>query len=171
MKNLPDTTWLDATWMQSGVDALREALDVSPALKTRMVTWLLESGLWDKEKLSYDAAMARFNACLNPSRSEFFKISEVVALSIAFERPQFLLWMAARMGFEVRRLSTIEQQNGILERLAKGIEDHNHLVAECQSDLRRLGAPMPAMPIHPAIRESQTSAFRFVDDSAEAGKF
>jgi hypothetical protein len=72
--------YIDATWMQKGLDALNDTFCVDAQTQREMIQFLFDEGFWDKGKLSWSAAEQRFNDCLNVRRPQFFKIAEVWAL-------------------------------------------------------------------------------------------
>ena len=149
--------WLDAAWMQRGLDALKEALDVGPELKKQMIEFLFESGLWDDEKLSFDAAIAKFNDSLNPEKPRRFSPSEVWALSRRFDRHQFFLAQADDLGYEVRKKPTEERRQDLLERIALASEQHNRNMELWMGDLKRLDGSGPALRVHPRFATGQGS--------------
>lgn len=117
--------WADPTWMQMGADALRETLSVDPRMRRDMVQFLIDEGFWDvnaDDPAAWEAAQRRFLHCLNPSRPEFFKLSELWALSKRFGRHQFFLAMADDLGYEMRLKSTEERRQQLLERLVVAME-------------------------------------------------
>ena len=144
--------WIDDAWLRSAFESLRATFGNDPHLKNAMVQFLMDEGFWSNETLkSWDAAMARFNACLNPNKSEFFKIGEVWALMKRFDRPQLFEAMAADLGYEVRRIPTEARRQELLERIAVAHEECNRNVAGAHSELLRLAAaPTPEAPrTHP----------------------
>jgi hypothetical protein len=172
MPDVPKPTWLDDRWMQDGLDAMRDTLDVHAHLRKQMIEFLYDAGLWDKESLSFDAAVARWNANLNPGKPGFFKIAEVVALSLAFRRFAFLHWWNEKAGLETREKPTLERQNEILGRLAEASEEYNAILARAEGDLRRLGIHTPETQVHPKFREAaHGSAFRFHGDEPKTVGF
>lgn len=144
-------TWLDPTWMQMGIDALREALSVEPRMKRDMIQFLIDEGFWESSKAdeakAWDAAQTRFNHCLNPSRPEFFKLSELWALSKRFGRHQFFLAMAHDLGYEVRLRPTEERRQELLERVALAYERAGMVREAVLAEIERMdGASIDAAP-------------------------
>jgi hypothetical protein len=135
--------WLDSQWMEAGLEALRDTLLVEPRLRKQMIEFLLEEGLWDSEKLSWDAAVARWNACLNPKRPEFFKQSESWALMKRFQRFALFQAMAEDLGFEVKRIPTEERRQNLLERIAEAQERAASVTEACTQELQRLESHQP----------------------------
>jgi hypothetical protein len=131
--------WIDAQWTQRGLDAMRATLDVDGATKRQMIEFLFEEGLWDKERLTWDAAVSRFNDCLNPGKPAFFKFGEVWALMLRFERHELFFAMARDFGFELRRMPTEERRQLLLERIAVATEACTATVAGATAELARLG--------------------------------
>ena len=145
--------WLDPVWMQHGLDALRETLDVGPNLKPQMIDFLLKEGFWDGEKLSWESATARFNGCLNPNKADFFKFSEIWALMKRFDRHALFHAMAADLGYEEPRRKTTEARRlELLERLVVAVERLGVERDSVVSELDRLGIGQ-AVRLDPAIRE------------------
>lgn len=150
-------------WLQRGLDALRATLDVGPELKQQMIQFLLDEGFWDARTLTPAAAVARFNGCLNPGKPEFFKITEVWALMLRFERHQLWLAIGADLGYEPPRLlSTEDRRQQLLARLADAQERLAIETSLVRQELARLeGATFDephqvngsGLRIHPANRE------------------
>lgn len=141
--------WTDPQWVQSGVDALRETLNVDGETKRRMVEFLRDEGFWDPTRQSWDSAIARFNACLDPSKSEYFKVAEVWALMRKFRRYHLLHAMAADCGFApLCELPTEERRLRLLERIAAAQET----IAGGMAELERLASPAPAQRIEAGVR-------------------
>lgn len=65
-----------------------------------MIQFLFDEGFWDAEKLTWDAAIARWNDNLNPGKSAFWKNSELWALMSRFGRHHLFLAMADDLGYE-----------------------------------------------------------------------
>jgi hypothetical protein len=134
---------IDAQWLQRGTDALRSTLDVDGATKRQMIEFLFEEGFWDRSRLTWDAAISRFNDCLNPGKPAYFKIGEVWALMLRFERHELFFAMARDLGFELRRIPTEERRQSLLDRIATATEQHNSLLAAATAELARLGTELP----------------------------
>lgn len=128
--------WLDGGWFKSGHAALRETLHVDADTRKAMIEFLYEAGLWDKERLSWPAAEARWNGCLNPAKPEYFKLAEVWALMREFGRHQLFLAMADDLGYERPMLIPTETRRmEILQRLAAAEEKHAEVMAGIRADL------------------------------------
>jgi hypothetical protein len=157
------TTWTDELWLREAHRALRETLEVSSELKGEMIEFLLDEGFWSRETLrSREAQVARFNACLNPNKAEFFKVGEVWALMKRFGRHQLFLHMAADLGYNVSRIPTEERRLELLERISQASDSFQEMLAQAAADLARLDRLPPASPALPrATREEP--ATRAVD--------
>lgn len=160
--------FLDPIWIQRGSDALRETLDVDHASKVAMVQFLLDEGFWNKETLkSFDAALQRFNDCLNPGKSANFKLCEVWALMKRFRRPQLLYALCEDLGFErPRERTSDERQQELLARIADNQQRLVALVEADMAELARLGQ-VPKLRLHPAVREGRGSFSRPDDTAAD----
>lgn len=110
--------WIDETWLRRAFEALQSTLKVDNHLRRQMIQFLYDEGFWDVEKLTWAAAEARFNGCLNPNKADFFKIGEAWALMKRFGRHELFLAMADDLGYEVRRRPTEERRLELLERIA-----------------------------------------------------
>lgn len=149
------SSFVDAAWMQRGLDALREAFDTNAALKSQMVQFLFDAGFWDANRLHWDAAITRFNQCMNPSRSDVnFKLAEVWALTKRFRRYALFFAMCDDLGFErPRQIPTEARHQQLLERTADAIEALAENLAYVRGEFERLGVPDPTTRIHPGLRE------------------
>lgn len=130
--------WIDESWLRSAFEALEATLKVDARLKRDMIQFLFDEGFWDTEKLSWPAAEARFNACLNPNKSDFFKIGELWALMKRFGRHELFLAMADDLGYEVRRKPTEERRMELLERIAIATERCEAASTTAAAELIRL---------------------------------
>ncbi|MDN5924171.1 MAG: hypothetical protein L0H70_04140 [Xanthomonadales bacterium] len=146
--------WLDVGWTQRGLDALRDTLDVDAATKRDMIQFLFDEGFWDGERLTWPAAVARFNACNNPSKSEFWKLSELWALARRFERHALLHAMAEDMGFELRRVPTQERLQGLLERLVQTQTEVAAAIEASSAELARLQGGEQSLRIDPRLHDA-----------------
>lgn len=141
--------WIDPLWNQRGMDAIRATFDVDSATKRQIIEFLFDEGLWNRETLSWDAAIARYNDCLNPSKPAFFKIGEAWAVMLRFERHELFFAMARDFGFEVRRIPTEERRQALLERIAIATEAYAVAIASNNAELARL-ATEPSSAVHPS---------------------
>jgi len=161
--------WIDAGWAQRGLDALRSTLDVDGTTKKAMIEFLFHEGFWDQDKLTWDAAISRFNDCLNPGKPAFFKLGEVWALMKRFERHELFHALAQDLGFEVRRIPTEERRQALLQRVATAIEGFEEELAGARAELARLGPDaQPAVPRD--LRHGQAPRFS-IDGEYGAGGF
>lgn len=133
--------WTTQAWLRDALAALKRTLDVDARTKNEMVQFLLDEGFWDKEKLTtWDSAIAKFNSCLNPNKSEFFKVGELWALSKRFGRHDLFLAMAQDLGYDVRRVPTTERHQQLLEELVNLQARHNDQVERIGTQLSQLPA-------------------------------
>lgn len=108
-------TWTTEAWLREALGALKRTLDVDARSKNEMVQFLLDEGFWDKVKLStWESAIAKFNSCLNPNKSEFFKVGELWALSKRFGRHDLFLAMAIR--FDSKKEASYYEQLKLRQR-------------------------------------------------------
>ena len=144
--------WISPAWMQSALDALRESLDVDPHQKREMIEFLYAETLWDRSKLSWDAAIAKFNSCLNPDKADRFTLVEIWALCKRFDRPQLAIAMLEDMGYErPRRRASEERRQAALERLGSAMERSGELLAQALHELRTCGVEGHTVRLHPAV--------------------
>lgn len=165
-------TWLDKQWQQHALEAMLQTFDAAPHLKRQMVEFLLDEGFWDRSRLSWDAAIARFNACLNPNKAEFFKISEAWALMKRFQLHELALAMIEDLGYERPRLRpTEERRQALMQQMVQAIENSNQVVAAAQAELARLRGEGSGDPVrlHPTIAEGKHPAFSLSDDATQTG--
>ncbi|HET6631549.1 MAG TPA: hypothetical protein VFG73_02420 [Rhodanobacteraceae bacterium] len=159
--------WLNSDWTERGLAALRATLDVDASVRRDMIEFLFAEGFWNREKLTWDAALARWNGCLNPRKSEFFKIGEVWALMKRFHRYELLRAMAEDLGCELRIRPSEEQQQRLMERLAEATEHAAAAVAEASAELARFHDPAPARP---SRMGGETPRFALVESDDDAGQ-
>jgi hypothetical protein len=162
--------WLDAGWQERGLQALRDTLDVDPRTRKAMVQFLFDEGFWDGERLSWDAAIARWNDCLNPTKPSFFKLGELWALMARFDRHHLFLAMADDLGYDVRRKATEERQQELLERLTLLLERVDREASDVRSRLGRLG-PAPEERAARAVAQVARFQRRGGDDDMPPGGF
>lgn len=156
-----ETTWLNAAWMQRGLNAMKRAYDVPE--KAEMIKWLLESGMWDKEKLSWDAAVSKFNDYFNPEKPRRMPHSESLALAVQFNRPEYYLYCLEVMGYEEpRKKSTAERIQELLEKTVRLLEQNNFNVGALLADLQRFGS-FPELRVHPRFVE-RAGTFALADE-------
>lgn len=159
----------DASWQARGLQALRETLDVDARTRRAMIEYLFEAGFWDAQRLSWDAAIARWNDCLNPSKTAFFKLGELWALMRRFDRHHLLLALADELGYELRRKPTEERRQELLERMAETLARTERELADARAALARLDSAKGAAPM-PALAAAAPH-FALDDDAAGTGGF
>lgn len=125
--------FLDDEFFEFAGDALRETLNVDPATKREMIQFLIDEGFWDKS-MKWESAVARFDACLNPNKSEFFKLSELWALMKRFGRHHLFVAMGEDLGYEIRRRATVERVEELLEKILERLDQRDR----SESNLRAL---------------------------------
>lgn len=162
-----DQKWLTPAWFARYMDALAETVGGPDERKVEMIQFLFDAGFWDATKLSFPAAVSRFNACLNPGRAEFFKLGEVFALMRRFDRHELFHAIAADLGYQVERIPTDARRLRALERIATALERRNELLeasaeetADALAELQREQSAGHALRIHPALSEPG-AAFSF----------
>lgn len=163
--------WLDPAWSQRGLAALHAMLDVDDHTRKAMVQFLFDEGFWDPEKLTWDAAIARWNDCKNPGKHAFFKLGELWALAWRFERPQVFLAMADNLGYEVRRMPTPEREQQLLERMATAMEQCETTMAVCRTELARMKLAAAPRALAPMTGRGVTHFDARDDDGAMPGGF
>lgn len=168
---------MDAQWMQRGLDALRQTLDVDDATKRDMIEYLFDSGLWDRQHLSWTAAVARFNGCLNPGKKEFFKLAEVWALMKHFGRYTLLVAIADDLGFKpLEFMPSAEREQAMMESLTAkltGLQAEMSRLQAALSDAVGIAVADPRpLRMHPMFADGHGSFSRSSeDDEAPAGGF
>lgn len=162
--------WIDAAWSARGLAALRAMLDVDDHTRRKMVQFLFDEGFWDPEKLTWDAAIARWNDCKNPGKSAFFKLGELWALALRFERHQLFLAMADNLGYEVRRIPTPERQQQLVTRLTAAMTQCEATLSSCRAELARINV---SAEHHAEASPSLAGLQRFAldDDGQRPGGF
>jgi hypothetical protein len=136
--------WIDDSWLQKAYESLKATVGEDRHLKKDMVQFLLDEGFWDKDRLQWDSAIARFNDCINPTKEQFFKVGELWALMRRFGRHQLFLAMADDLGYEVRLRPTEERRQQLLERIADSTERFERDLAGVRADLQRVSGEEPA---------------------------
>jgi hypothetical protein len=151
--------WLDDQWFTGAGEALREMMEISPGQKRDMIQFLLDEGFWDAERLSWEAAVTRFNACLNPNkRDASFKVSELWALAKRFDRHQLFVAIVQDLGYEVRVKPTEERRQELLERIAVATEQCAAVLAGAKAELGRIDQAPAAPRVHSAPRHHFSKA-------------
>lgn len=134
--------YVDEAWLKAAFNAMRETFAVDTRMRDQMIQALVEEGFWSAE-LAWDAAVAKWNACLNPAKAEFFKIGEMWMLMRRFGRHQLFLAMAEDLGYHCIPLPTEARRQAVLERIANVQDRANNEIAAALADLDRLGMPEP----------------------------
>jgi hypothetical protein len=142
--------FIDETWLRKAHRALKETLDVDQATKRDMIQFLFDEGFWDAGTLSWESAVARFNDNNNPTKQQFWKLGEVWALMLRFQRPDLVAAMAESMGFELRPIPTEERRQALLAANIDRLDRLSEALAETRAELERLASPAPARAI-PAL--------------------
>lgn len=132
-------SYIDDTWARQAFQALRQTLDVDDHTRKEMIQFLMDEGFWDAS-LAWPTAVARWNSCLNPTKSEFFKLGELWALMRRFRRHDLFLAMANDLGFEVRERPTEERRQQLLEQLVRVEGDLLYEIQTARAQLERLDA-------------------------------
>lgn len=150
--------------MAAGAQAMRDMLDVSGEAKRRMVELLFDLGLWDRDRLTPQAAYQRFNDSLNPEKPAFFKTAELWAIMRHTGRHQLFLAMAHDLGYAVRRVDQADGDFSPAERAAE-------LLAELQALLPTIAVTdSPAQSGGPRPNAAR-SPMRFSADQHAPGGF
>ena len=146
--------FIDETWLRKAHQALKATFEVDSNTRRDMIQFLFDEGFWDPGTLNWDSAVARFNDCNNPTKTQFWKVGEVWALMMRFERYELFQAMADSFGFEVRAIPTESRRIALLERLVANQERFDATQQELRSDLERLcSAPLePRLPSLPGRR-------------------
>lgn len=148
---------IDETWLRRAFNAMQSMLDVDVRTRNAMIQFLIDEGFWSAEKLSnFDSAIAKWNACKNPQKSEFFKVSELWALALRFERHDLFAAIVEDLGYEpLRRRPTEERRQDLLQRIADVTERQQQEIAQLHAALARLAPAVPAAePVIPGSRPS-----------------
>lgn len=157
----------DENWQQTGLTALRETLDVDGHTRKAMIEFLFAEGFWDTSRLSWDAAVARWNDCLNPTKPAFFKLGELWALMRRFGRHHLLLALAEDLGYELRRKPTEERRQDLLARIETTLTRTEQELALAREALTTLDAPATAT----LSVSGPTPRFDLPDDDGTVGGF
>lgn len=174
--------WRDPLWLGRALDALKATLNVDPVTKTEMIRFLITEGFWVGTKLTEEAAHTKFNACMNPGKPEFFKLTELWVLMKRFQRFDLLHTMVEDLGFEqlvpipraVRREDLVQR----LEKLRQQRDDEEALLL---TELQLLESPETSpgtaldqqgiVRIHPALRDPGVRFSLPEDDGHASGGF
>lgn len=130
--------WTDPAWSQRALEALREMFAIDNHQRKVWIEFLFDEGFWDRDRLSWDAAIARWNDNLNPGKPAFWKPSELWALASRFGRHHLFLAQAEDLGYEVRRRPTEERRQQLLEHLAEQMDATERALSDARAQLARL---------------------------------
>ena len=130
--------FIDETWLRKAHQALKQTLEVDSATRRDMIQFLFDEGFWDEKTLSWDSAVARFNDCNNPTKAQFWKLGELWALMLRFERLQLFHAMAESFGYEVRPIPTEARRIALLEKILANQTGFDSKNQELMADLGRL---------------------------------
>ncbi len=137
-------SFIDETWLRRAHQAVKAVFDVDEHTRNDMIQFLFDEGFWDRDKLDWTAAITKFRGNCNPSKSEFWKISEVWAISLRFRRPHLMLAMAESMGHATYEIPTEARRQALMTRMVELHERFDEQRAELQADMQRLAvAPVP----------------------------
>lgn len=141
-------SYIDETWLRRAHHALKETLDVDQKTKQQMIQFLFDEGFWDVNSLTWDAAVARFNDNSNPTKAAFWKIGEVWALMLRFDRPQLLRAMAESTGYELRAIPTEERRQRLLQEANDRLVELQQQLAHTTAQIARLAEAPYERPLH-----------------------
>lgn len=159
----------DTAWQQRGLEALREMFSVSGQQRREMIEFLFDAGFWDRKKLSWSAAEARWNDCKNPDKPAFWKLTELWALMRQFGRHHVFLAMGEDLEYDLRRRPTEERLQALLERTAVQLERTEAELADCRAALARVTAD--ADQASGLSSASNVARFRLDEKAGKAGLF
>jgi len=162
--------WIDAAWSRRGLAALHAMLDVDDHTRKAMIQFLLDEGFWHAERLTWEAAISKWNDAKNPSKPTFFKTGELWALALRFERHHLFLAVMEDLGYEVRRTPTEERRQLLLERMTAAVESCEQTLNTTRTELARLR--LPTGPRDITARSNDAAPLRFSrDDDMPTGGF
>jgi hypothetical protein len=162
--------WIDAAWSARGLAALHAMLDVDDHTRKAMIQFLFDEGFWDAHRLTWDAAVSKWNDGKNPSKPGFFKFGELWALALRFDRHQLFLAVMEDLAYEVRRTPTEERRQLLLERMTAAVESCEQTLNTTRTELARLR--LSTGPRDATARSSDAAPLRFSrDDDMPTGGF
>jgi len=162
--------WIDAAWSARGLAALHAMLDVDDHTRKAMIQFLFDEGFWDAHRLTWDAAVSKWNDGKNPSKPGFFKFGELWALALRFDRHQLFLAVMEDLAYEVRRTPTEERRQLLLERMTAAVESCEQTLNTTRTELARLR--LSTVPRDVTARSSDAAPLRFSrDDDMPTGGF
>lgn len=136
---------VEDAFFSNAFEALQETISSDRHVRKEMIQFLLDEGFWPAD-MKWDSATARFNACLNPSKPEYFKISELWALMRRFDRHHLFLAMAEDLGYEVRRRTDLERVQLLYEEILARLDarDSEDRTLRAQAVALMAGVQAPA---------------------------
>lgn len=161
--------WVDPAWTRRGLAALHAMLDVDDHTRKAMIQFLFDEGFWDAHKLTWDAAIAKWNDGKNPGKPGFFKIGELWALAMRFERHQLFLAVMEDLGYEVRRTPTEERRQLLLERMVAAVEQCEQTLNTARTELARMRLANAPREVAPRPGDAEPVRFYRDDDMAPGG--
>jgi hypothetical protein len=160
--------WVDAEWTRRGLAALHAMLDVDDHTRKAMIQFLFDEGFWNPDKLTWDAAIAKWNDAKNPAKPGFWKVGELWALALRFERHQLFLAVMENLGYEVRRTPTEERRQLLLERMAAAVERCEQTLSTARTELARMHLASGPRGVPPKAG-GEVVRFSLDDDPAPGG--
>ena len=134
---------------------MRETIDgiVPPAsAATRsgrryVAQWLIDNEFWPV--MTVASAEARINACLDPEKEQYLKISELIAIMLHFQRFTVLEMVADLAGRDVVLRNNEESVAAALERVRLMTHDIDNRLRERDEIIARLNIRGDAPPSAP----------------------
>lgn len=160
--------WIDATWTRRGLAALHAMLDVDDHTRKAMIQFLFDEGFWDASRLTWDAAITKWNDAKNPVKPTFWKPAELWALAARFDRHQLFLAVMEDLGYEVRRTPTEERRQLLLERMTAAVESCEQALNTARTELARMHHSSNPRAVAPAAA-GQVVRFYREDDMPPVG--
>lgn len=130
--------FIDESWLRKAHQALKATFEVDSNTRRDMIQFLFDEGFWDPQTLNWESAVSRFNDCNNPTKAQFWKVGEIWALMLRFERYELFYAMAESFGFALSAIPTEARRITLLERLLQNQERFDAQQQELRSDLERL---------------------------------
>jgi len=161
--------WIDAAWSARGLAALHAMLDVDDHTRKAMIQFLFDEGFWDAHRLTWDAAVSKWNDAKNPGKPGFWKIGELWALALRFERHHLFLAVMEDLGYEVRRTPTEERRQLLLERMTAAVESCEQTLNTARTELARLRLSTVPRDVAPRLGDAAPLRFSRDDDASPVG--
>lgn len=154
-----------AAWLARGHQALLATFP--PRTRKQFAALMLDTGLWNKSRLSLESAVARVGDCLNPQNGggQSFKLSEIWLWMRESGNHALFDAIADDLGYRTDPIPSEQRQQELLAR----IDDRLSAVLAEISDLQALreqliGCPA-ATPSSPAPRLAAVRFSRDADDT------